>query len=297
MISEQSLEGWDNNPVKFSNVKYPQTKDSNAPQNFFLAIFCGSRGSGKTYLLTKLLKLLEEKKMYFEGIEIPQRIILICSTAHSDSNRVFKSLKNLNWDEDVIDEYNDSLLEDKMHELKYDLEHAKEYKLYKTVFKKFKECKDIDELKDDEMILLHKYNFKDFKDLDKPKYPDGFVTHYIIDDMLGTNIFKNGRSLFTNLCIRNRHVTPSNIIISTQSMMMIPKTIRLNANLIALFKFANKNAILDDIYPTMSAFITEEQFKNLYDYAVSESHNALVIDATKGKPIFKKNFESVLNIN
>ena len=38
-------------------------------------------------------------------------------------------------------------------------------------------------------------------------------------------------------------------------MMMIPKTIRLNANLIALFKFANKNTILDDIYPTMSAYI------------------------------------------
>ena len=48
--------------------------------------------------------------MYFEGNEIPQRIILICSTAHSDSNRVFKALKNLNWDEDVIDEYNDTLL-------------------------------------------------------------------------------------------------------------------------------------------------------------------------------------------
>ena len=75
------------------------------------------------------------------------------------------------------------------------------------------------------------------------------------------------------------------------------KTIRLNANLIALFKFANKNTILDDIYPTMSAFITEEQFKNLYDYATEESYNALVIDATKGKPIFKKNFESILNID
>ena len=277
MISEQSLDGWDNKPVKFSNVKYPQTKDNNAPQNFFLAIFCGSRGSGKTYLLTKLLKLLEEKKIYYEDQEIPQRIILICSTAHSDSNRVFKSLKNLNWDTDVIDEYNESLLQDKMHELKYDLDQAKEYKLYKTVYKKFKECKDIDELKDDEMLLLYKHDFKIFKDLDKPKYPDGFVTHYIIDDMIGTNIFKNGRSLFTNLCIRNRHITPSNIIISTQSMMMIPKTIRLNANLIALFKFANKNTILDDIYPTMSAFITEEQFKNLYDYATEQPHDSLVI--------------------
>jgi hypothetical protein len=71
----------------------------------------------------------------------------------------------------------------------------------------------------------------------------------------------------------------------------------LNANLIALFKFANKNTILDDIYPTMSAFITEEQFKDLYDYSTDKPHDALVIDATKGKPIFKKNFESILNID
>ena len=33
--------------------------------------------------------------------------------AHSHSNRVFKSLKNLNWDDDVIEDYNDSLLQDK----------------------------------------------------------------------------------------------------------------------------------------------------------------------------------------
>ncbi len=62
MISEQSLEGWDNNSVKFSNVKYPQTKDDNAPKNFFLAIFCGSRGSGKTYLLTKFIKIIRGKE-------------------------------------------------------------------------------------------------------------------------------------------------------------------------------------------------------------------------------------------
>jgi hypothetical protein len=39
MISEQSLEGWDNNPVKFSNVKHPQTKDDNAPKNLFWLSF------------------------------------------------------------------------------------------------------------------------------------------------------------------------------------------------------------------------------------------------------------------
>ncbi len=44
----------------------------------------------------------------------------------------------------------------------------------------------------------------------------------------------------------------------------------------------------------MSAFITEEQFKDLYDYATDESYNALIIDATKGRPIFKKIFEIMI---
>jgi hypothetical protein len=38
----------------------------------------------------------------------------------------------------------------------------------------------------------------EFEDFPKPKYPDGFLIHWIIDDMLVTNIFKNGTSAFTN---------------------------------------------------------------------------------------------------
>ncbi len=41
--------------------------------------------------------------------------------------------------------------------------HAKEYKLCKSVYKKNKECKDIDELKDEEMKLLYKFDFINFK--------------------------------------------------------------------------------------------------------------------------------------
>ncbi len=81
-----------------------------------------------------------------------------------------------------------------------------------------------------ELKLLYSYDFIPFKEFPKPKYPDGFLIHWIIDDMLGTNIFKNGRSTFTNLCIRNRHIIPGNIIIAIQSIMSVPKTIRLNLN-------------------------------------------------------------------
>jgi pantothenate kinase-related protein Tda10 len=60
MIIEESLNGWNNKPVKTAEVVYPQSKDDKAPKNYFLGIFCGSRGSGKSYLFTKLLKTLED---------------------------------------------------------------------------------------------------------------------------------------------------------------------------------------------------------------------------------------------
>ena len=184
-----------------------------------------------------------------------------------------------------------------MDELKNDLDHSKDYKLYREAWKNFNECKSIDELDDDEIKLLYSYDFIPFREFPKPKYPDGFLIHWIIDDMLGTNIFKNGRSAFTNLCIRNRHLIPGNIIIAIQSIMNVPKTIRLNANLLALFKFSDYETILEDVYPLFSAFVKEQQFKELHEYATKEPHSALVIDATHGKPVFEKNFDKILNIH
>ena len=297
MISETKINGWDNHMVIHNKVIYPQSIDQNAPQNYYLSLWVGARGSGKTYLMTKLLKTIEKKKVYLDGHEVPQRIILICSTAHSDSNRVFKSLKNLDWDNDVIENYNDISLLNKMEELKTDIEKSKDYKAYKEVWGKFKKIDNVDDLSMDEMLLLNKYNFTPFKEIPKPKYPNSFVIYWVVDDMIGTDIFKNGRSVFTNLCIRNRHVIPGNILIATQAIMQVPKTIRLNCNLIVLFKFANKENILNDVYPTVSSYVTEEQFKEMYEYATSEAHNALVIDGTNGPIQFKKNFNILLQMN
>ena len=294
MINEIAIKGWNNNVVSHSKVIYPQCNDDGAPRNYFVALFVGARGSGKTYLLTKLLKTFEEKKCYKDGSEVPQRIILVSPTAHSDSNMIFKSLKNLDWDVDVITEYSDDVLKDKMEEVKADLLQSKEYKEYKRVWAKFKK-ESVKKLTDEECELLMKYDFEDFEDIPKPKYPDGFLVHWIVDDMIGSNIFKNGRSAFTNLVIRNRHIIPGNIIIATQSIMQIPKTIRLNSNLIVMFKFANKKMVLDDIYPVVSAYVTEEKLMELYEYATKEPHDALVIDGTGRKIVFKKNFDKLLD--
>ena len=141
MINEININGWNNNVVAHPKLVYPQCNDIGAPKNYFVALFVGARGSGKTYLLTKLLKTFEEKKCYLNGVEIPQRIILISPTAHSDSNQIFKSLKNLDFDLDVITEYSDIILKDKMEEVKKELLESKEYKEYKRVWEKFKKVK------------------------------------------------------------------------------------------------------------------------------------------------------------
>ena len=60
---------------------------------------------------------------------------------------------------------------------------------------------------------------------------------------------------------------------------------RLNAKLLALFKFADGDTVLEDVYPLFSAFIKENEFKELYEYSTKEPHDSLVIDATRGKPM------------
>jgi hypothetical protein len=296
MINEINIKGWDNKIVNHPKVVYPQCNDSGAPRNYFVSLFVGARGSGKTYLLTKLLKTFEEKKCFKDDKEVPQRIVLISPTAHSDSNVIFKSLKNLDWDIDVLTEYSDEILKQKIQEVKKDLDESKEYQQYEKCYNKFKKV-SIDKLTDDECELLYKYDFEEFKNIPEPKYPNAFLLHWVIDDMIGSNIFKNGKSAFTNLVTRNRHVIPGNIIIATQAIMQIPKTIRLNSNLIVLFKFANKKQVIDDIHPVVSAYVTEDQLMQLYEYATSEAHNALVIDGTSSKIIFKKNFDKILELN
>ena len=179
MITETKIDGWDNKLMSNGNVVYPQCDDCNAPNNYFLSIFAGARGSGKSFLATKLLKTLEKKGIFENGKKIPMRTILLSTTARSDSNKILQNLKSIDWDSDVIEEYDDEVLKNKIEELKGDLEEAKQYKEYREVWIKFKKINDVDELSNDEMILLNKYNFIPFKELPKPKYPDGIFNYFI----------------------------------------------------------------------------------------------------------------------
>ncbi len=59
------------------------------------------------------------------------------------------------------------------------LDHSKHYKLYREALNNFFKCKTI------ELKILYSYDFIPFKEFPKTKYPNGFLIHWIIDDMLG----------------------------------------------------------------------------------------------------------------
>ncbi len=299
MIEEQAIPKWDNEVVPIKNkVKYPQCKDCNAPSNFYVSIFCGSRGTGKSFQLAKMLKTIEEKGTYTDyGAKIDNRIILISPTSFSPSNNCFQCLKGLNWDNDVMDDYDEQKFKDKIEEIKKDQDDAKEYQNYCRCYKIFEKIDDVNKMKMEDALTLYRHDFEHPDDIEKPKYQNQFVTTIILDDLLGTKAFKLGRNALTNCIIRNRHTAGGlNFCIAVQAINSVPKNVRLNANLISMFKFANKQSVINDIMPNLSAWVSEEQLTELYDYATKEKHSSLVADMTKGTPIFKRNLDTILKI-
>lgn len=294
MIVEENVKGWNDKLPKYVKSKYPQPLDHNLPLHYNVSMYIGARGSGKSCLAVKYLYELEQR-----GIEgnIPMRIILISPTATSDSNKIFDVLQSLD-PHDIIEDYTDDILRDKIAELRADMDDSIEYKKYIKVYLKFIKSKSLNNLKDDEILLLEKYNYEHPDMIQKPLYPDGFVTFLVVDDCACSSIFKNGKSFFNNLVLKNRHNTdkyiPMNILICVQQVFNVPKTIRLNSNFICLFKYGNKKVILDDLYTLVSAWTTPDEFQEYYDVATEVEYGCLVIDLTKGKPIFKRGFSTNL---
>ena len=77
MIVEEQINSLDTINLKFKKNKYPQCSDPNLPRLYFVSLFCGSRGSGKTYSCCQLLKQYEKYGLFQNNIKIDQRVILI----------------------------------------------------------------------------------------------------------------------------------------------------------------------------------------------------------------------------
>ena len=132
MITEIKLDGLDNNPIKTNKKQPPQSKNKNLPPCYFTSIFIGSKGSGKTYSLIKLIKNYERFPIYdVDNNKLDIRVILFCPTAHSVANPIYESLKYLD-DDDIILDYSDDKLLDKINNIEEEKQYIEEYNKYLT---------------------------------------------------------------------------------------------------------------------------------------------------------------------
>lgn len=292
-VIEHPVETWRGLKLKFKRNRYPVSLNRDLPSMYFVSLWVGSRGSGKTYAIAQLLKQYEKCGLvdYETGHKVAQRIVLFSPTA--DSNPIFTALKNLH-DNDIITSYSDSKLVDVIDDVKLNKQETIDYQRKMKLYHKFLRVKRIDELTPDELFELEVMNFEP---PEEPKYPHGCVTFFVLDDLVGSAAFKStGKSALTNLVLRNRHLG-INIMIATQNLKAVPKSIRTNTSLFVIFRFASKKIIVEDLYSEVSNLMTIEDFEDIFDYATKEEHSALVIDFSQPKERrLKMNFEKILRV-
>ena len=295
MIETEKIENWDNKPVKHKKNKYPIPIDQNSPRMYFVCLAVGSRGSGKTFSIVKLIKQYEKYGIMNQITEdkCAQRVILFSPTV--EANPIFESLKHLD-PKDIITSYTDDKLLEVIEDIKAENDETKEYQRKLALYKKFlKHARKTpeklgtifapDEIQDLEMM--------NWEEPEKPTYPNGCVIFMVLDDLIGSSAFKSvGRSALTNLVLKNRHLG-INVLIATQSLKSIPKPIRNNTSLFVLYRFANKKIVLDDLYVEVSGKLKPDEFESIYDYATENDHDSLVMDFTGSSKelMFRKNFD------
>ena len=109
MIQEYQIKGLNNEPLKVKKPNIPQSNNKDLPRFFFNMLLVAQKHSGKTFLLSKLIKNYQETKILDnEGNEHQIRIILFAPTAFSTSNTIYEKL---NIDEnDIHLDYSDITL-------------------------------------------------------------------------------------------------------------------------------------------------------------------------------------------
>jgi hypothetical protein len=214
----------------------------------------------------------------------------------SVANPIYETLKYLDED-DIIMDYSDDKLLNKLEEIEKEKEDIDDYNKYIIVWKKYlKIDENINLLLPDELLILSKFDFRDPKDVPHPPYKYPRINFLVFDDLVGdAHAFKKGHSAINNLTIKHRHLQ-CNLLFTTQYIKAIPPVLRRNLDIFVIFKFANVQSVVEQVYPEISGVIKEEDFINVFEYATLNKHDALIIDQTS-KHIFKLNWDTALILN
>ena len=297
MIKEIKLSSLNNIIPKVNKKEPPRSINNDLTPFFFTSMFIGSKNSGKTYGLVKMIKNYEDKPVKdSKGNTLEIKTILFSPTGKSEANPIYTSLKSLDFENDVIENYTDNKLIEKLNEIEKDKEDIEDYNKYVKAYKIFEKNENLNLIDPEYLILLYEYDFEHYNNIPQPKYKHPPIVFITLDDLIGDNKVFKRESLINNITIKHRHLGV-NLVFTSQNPRSIPNIIRNNIDIYVLYKFANVKMVLEKIYEEVSNLLTETQFEELFRHATSEPYNELVIDnhpKTERDKRFKKNFDVVL---
>lgn len=299
MIQEIKSKYLNNIVPKVNKKEPPKSINPDLTALYFTALFIGAKNSGKTYGIIKLIKNYEDAPVRdSSGNNLPIRTILFCPTGNSEANPIYKTLNSLDFENDVILQYTENALLDKIDEIEQDKKDIEEYNKYCKAYKHYLKVDDMNKLEYDDIMLLYEKNFEDPENIQKPKYKFPPVVFMILDDLIGDNQTFKRNGIINNVTIKHRHLG-INLLFTSQNPKSIPNIIRNNIDIFVLYKFANIKMIFEKVYEEVSNIITETEFEELYKHATKEPYNSFVIDTHPKTDInkrLKKNFDVVLTI-
>jgi len=297
MIKEIKLSSLNNVIPKVNKKEPPRSVNLDLTPFYFTSMFIGSKNSGKSYGLVKMIKNYEEQPVKdSKGNILEIRTILFCPTGNSEANPIYTTLKSLDFSNDVILNYSDTKLIEKLNEIEKDKQDIEDYNKYVKAYKIFEKNENINLIDPEYLILLHEHDFEHYNNIPKPRYKHPPIVFIILDDLIGDNKVFKQQSLINNITIKHRHLGV-NLVFTSQNPKSIPNIIRNNIDVYVLYKFANVKMVIDKIFEEVSGLLTESQFEEIYKHATSEPYNALVIDnhpKVDRDKRFKKNFNVVL---
>jgi hypothetical protein len=276
MIIEKTVDNIDDKPFNIKKKNVPQSTNPSLPLLFNTQLYIGSKGTGKSYKLTQLLKFYENSKIKDDdGVEYQMRTILVCPTATSGANEVYKVLSSLDQEKDLYLDYTDDILIGILDDVKMKQSQYDKYLNYKKTYDKFKKIKDVEKLETEELEQLEEKEFMPpyecYGDI-KPT-----INWLIFDDLIGMGAFnKKAKSLLSNLTIKHRHLK-CNLIFTTQSFRAIPPIVRSNIDIYCIFKSNSYNEILNKVYEDINGIITINDFIELYEHATDQRNDCLTI--------------------
>lgn len=275
MIIEKDVPNMDNDPIKVKKKNVPQSTNKSLPLIYHTILLSGKKGAGKTYKIVKLLKTYEQSKIKDNnGTEYQMRTIIISPTAQSGANEVLKTLKSLDYETDVYNEYSDAILLNILDDIKTKQKDWEAYLEYKKIYDKFIKVKDIDKMQWEELEILELHDYMTPKECYGDIKP--LITWILFDDLIGTGAFsRKMKSLISNLTIKHRHLQ-TNLIFTTQNYKSIPAILRVNMDILVLFK-TGSDTELSKIFEDVSGYIKYDQFLQLYEYATQGKNDALII--------------------